>query len=100
MRLGEGFLNPGFELDIQCADLANAVLTREAFDLVHAALVLGYVAWPLRLPRVAAALKSRGVLSGALQLPSPSFPAVTPTTFVSLQSVGIAVSLCRTGGAR
>ena len=87
LRLGERFPNPGFELDVQCADLADAVLEREAFDLVHAALVLEYIEWPLLLPRVAAALRSWGVLSVVLQLPSPSSPAVTPTTFVSLQSL-------------
>jgi SAM-dependent methyltransferase len=86
-RLGERFPNPAFELEVHCADLADAVLTRDAFDLVHAALVLEYVEWPLLLPRVATALKSWGVLSVVLQLPSPSSPAVTPTTFVSLQSV-------------
>jgi trans-aconitate methyltransferase len=97
LRLAERFPNPGFELDVQCADLADAVLEREVFDLVHAALVLEYVEWPQLLPRVAAALKSGGVLSVVLQLPSPSSPAVTPTTFVSLQSVESLFALSNRG---
>jgi SAM-dependent methyltransferase len=86
-RLGERFPNPGFELDVRCADLADVVLDREAFDLVHAGLVLEYVDWPMLLPRVATTLKSDGVLSVVLQRPSPSSPAVTPTAFISLRSL-------------
>lgn len=87
LRLAERFPNSGFELDVRCADLANVVLEPEVFDLVHAGLVLEYVEWPLLLPRVASTLKPGGVLSVILQLPSASSPAVTPTTFVSLQSL-------------
>jgi trans-aconitate methyltransferase len=87
LRLGERFPNPGFELDVQCADLADVVLEPEAFELVHAALVLEYVEWPLLVPRVASTLKPGGVLSVVLQLPSATSPAVTPTTFASLQSL-------------
>jgi SAM-dependent methyltransferase len=86
-RLAERFPNPGFELDVRCVDLADVVLEREAFDLVHAGLVLEYVEWPLLLPRVATTLKSGGVLSVVLQSPSASSPPVTPTPFVSLQSL-------------
>jgi SAM-dependent methyltransferase len=86
-RLGERFPNPGFALDVRCADLADVVLDPEAFDLVHAGLVLEYIEWPLLLPHVASTLKPRGVLSVVLQLPSVSSPAVTPTTFVSLRSL-------------
>jgi SAM-dependent methyltransferase len=87
LRLGERFPNPGFELDVRCADLADVVLQREAFDLVHAGLVLEYLEWTFLLPRVATTLKPGGVLSVVLQLPSASSPAVTPTTFVSLRSL-------------
>ena len=87
LRLGERFPNPGFALDVQCADLADVVLEPEAFDLVHAGLVLEYIEWPLLLPRVASTLKPGGVLSVVLQLPSVASPAVTPTTFVSLRSL-------------
>jgi SAM-dependent methyltransferase len=87
LRLGERFPDPGFSLDVQCADLADVVFEPEAFDLVHAGLVLEYVEWPLLLPRVASTLKPGGVLSVVLQLPSTSSPAVTPTTFVSLRSL-------------
>jgi SAM-dependent methyltransferase len=87
LRLIEQFPNPGFALDVRCADLANVVLEPEAFDLVHAALVLEYLEWPLLLPRVASTLKPGGVLSIVLQLPSASSPSVTPTVFVRLQSL-------------
>jgi SAM-dependent methyltransferase len=86
-RLEERFPSPGFELDIRCADLADVVLEREAFDLVHAGLVLEYVEWSSLLPRVATTLKSGGVLNVVLQRPSASSLAVTPSPFVSLKSL-------------
>lgn len=87
LRLNEQFPHPGFVLDVQCADLADVVLEPEAFDLVHAALVLEYIEWPSLLPQVASTLKSGGVLSVVLQLPSTSTPPVTPSAFVRLQSL-------------
>jgi len=86
-RLAERFPHPGFEIDARCADLADAILDRDAFDLAHAALVLEYVEWPPLIPRVAAALKRGGVFSVVLQLPSKLTPAVTPTPFASLRSL-------------
>jgi SAM-dependent methyltransferase len=87
LRLGEQFPNPGFALEVQCADLADVVFEPEGFDLVHAALVLEYVEWSSLLPRVASTLKPGGVLSIVLQVPSVSSPAVTPSPFVRLQSL-------------
>jgi SAM-dependent methyltransferase len=87
LRLGEQFPNPGFALEVRCADLADAALENEAFDLVHAALILEYLEWPLLLPRMASTLKVDGVLSIVLQLPSRSSPSITPTAFVRLQSL-------------
>ena len=66
-RLVERFPNPAFELDVRCADLADFLFEPEAFDLVHAALVLEYVEWPPLLPRVATTLRPGGVLSVVLQ---------------------------------
>ena len=86
-RLVERFPNPGFELDVRCADLADAVFERQAYDLVHAGLVLEYVEWSCLLPRLATTLRPRGILSVVLQHPSASTPAVTPTRFVSLRSL-------------
>src|SRR5262245_1447982 len=86
-RLVERLPHPGFVLEVRCGDLADIKLEPEAFDLVHAALVLEYVEWPALLPRVASTLAPRGVLSVVLQLPSSSSPAVTPTEFASLQSL-------------
>lgn len=86
-RLVERFPNPGFELDVRCGDLADIALEPEAFDLVHAGLVLEYVDWRSLLPRLARTLAPRGVLSVVVQLPSSSSPAVTPTEFASLLSL-------------
>ena len=86
-RLVERLPNPGFELDVRCGDLADTVFEQEAFDLVHAGLVLEYVEWPSLLPRLARTLTAHGVLSVVVQLPSSSSPAVTPTGFASLQSL-------------
>ncbi len=42
---------------------------------------------PLLLPRLALTLRPGGVLSVVLQVPSASSPAVTPSPFVTLQSL-------------
>lgn len=86
-RLVERFPNPGFALDVRCADLAEYAFEREAFDLVHAGLVLEYVEWPPLLPRLAETLRAGGTFSAVLQRPSVSSPAVTPTEFISLRSL-------------
>ena len=100
LRLGEQFPNPGFELDIRCADLADVVLEREAFDLVHAGLVLEYVEWPLLLPRVATTLKSGGVLSVGTAATLRVEPSGHANPIRQLAVAGVAVSLCRAVGAR
>ena len=87
LRLRERFPNPTYELGVRPGDVAEVELGREAYDLVHAGLLLEYVAWPLLLPRVASALRPGGVLSVILQGPSASSPAVTPTTFTSLRAL-------------
>jgi SAM-dependent methyltransferase len=81
------FSNPGFELEIRCLDVNEAVFERDAFDVVHAALVLEYVDWRPLVARLASALAPSGVLSVVLQLPSTESPAVTPTAFTSLRSL-------------
>jgi len=86
-RLVERFPNPGFALDVRCADLAEYPFEPQAFDLVHAPLVLEYVEWPPLLPRVAATLRPRGTFSVVLQCPSVSSPPVTPTAFTRLRSL-------------
>lgn len=86
-RLAERFARPGFALDIRCADVNDATLERDAFGLVHAALVFEYVTWRPLIGRIASALTPGGVLSVVLQLPSTASPAVTPTEFTSLQSL-------------
>ena len=86
-QLAERFPTPPFELQARCADVAQCSFEREAFDLVHAALILEYVDWTRVLPRVAEAMRPRGVLSVVLQRPSQSTPAVTPTPFTRLRSL-------------
>src|SRR5262245_57722996 len=60
-RLAERFPNPDFELEIRCADLIDCAFEPEAFDLVHAALVLEYVEWSSLLPRLGVTLAPRGI---------------------------------------
>jgi SAM-dependent methyltransferase len=86
-RFIERFPNPAFALEVRCADLAEYAFETDAFDLVHAALVLEYVDWLPLLPRLADTLRPRGTLSVVLQRPSVSSPAVTPTAFASLRSL-------------
>jgi SAM-dependent methyltransferase len=85
--LADRFARPGFALDVQCADLNVFEFEREAYDLVHAALVFEYLPWQRLLPRLAAALKLQGMLTVVLQRPSASSPAVTPTSFTSLNAL-------------
>jgi len=84
-RLEERFAGSAFALRVECADLNAREFESEAFDLVHAALVLEYVDWRRLVPQLAAALRAGGTLSVVLQLPSEQAPAVTPTPFTSLQ---------------
>ena len=86
-HLRERFPSPGFQLDVRSGDVIDVELERDAFDLIHAALIFEYVEWPLLLPRLAAALKAGGALSVILQSPSASSPAVTPTPFTSLRKL-------------
>jgi SAM-dependent methyltransferase len=86
-RLRERFPNHGFEIDVRCGDAIDIDLEREAFDLVHAALIFEYVEWRVLLPRIASALRPGAALSVILQSPSASSPAVTPTPFTSLRKL-------------
>jgi SAM-dependent methyltransferase len=84
-RLTERFARSGFPLEVRCTDVTDYAFEPEAFDLVHAALVLEYIEWVSVLPRVVASLRHRGALSVVLQRPSRMSPAVTPTKFTSLR---------------
>ena len=86
-QLADRFPNPDFDLQIHCSDLNETVLETNAFDLIHAALVFEYVEWRQLVPRLAAALTKRGVLSVVAQRPSATKPAVTATEFTSLLSL-------------
>jgi hypothetical protein len=87
VRLNEHFPNAAFDLDVRSGDVLDMELEREAYDLVHAGLLLEYVNWPVLLPRIAVALKPGGVLHVVLQAPSSSTPAVTQTAFTSLRQL-------------
>jgi trans-aconitate methyltransferase len=86
-RLRSRFPHPAYALTLQCADVAELALEPASFDLVHAALLFEYVAWPIVLPRLVSALRPHGTLSIVLQLPSLTEPAVTPTPFASLRQL-------------
>jgi SAM-dependent methyltransferase len=43
LRLRERFPNPLFDLDVRCGDLNDVELEREAYDVVHAALLFEHV---------------------------------------------------------
>ena len=86
-RVVEQFPNPGFELDVRCADLADYTFEPEVFDLVHAGLVLEYLEWPPLLPSLVKTLRPRGTFSVVLQRSSAVTPAVTPTEFTSLRAL-------------
>jgi SAM-dependent methyltransferase len=81
--LANDFRRSDITLDCVCADLESWSPSGD-FDLVHAAIVLEYVNWPIVLSRLAAALSTRGMLSVILQRPSAGTPAVTPSPFPSL----------------
>ena len=87
LHLRERFPNPRFALDVRCGDLDVIELERDAYDMVHAALVFEYLEWPALLPRVARALRPGAALSVILQVPSRSSPAVSPTPFTSLRKL-------------
>lgn len=74
-------------IETHCADVELFALEHRAFGLVHAALLLEYVEWPRLVPRVAEALVPGGIFSVAVQLPSASTAAVTPTRFTSLRTL-------------
>ncbi len=84
-RLVERFAGSTFPLEVRNSGLADCTFEQDAFDLVHAALLLEYVDWASVLPRLVVSLRARGALSVVLQLPSHTSPAVTPTRFTSLR---------------
>ena len=84
-HLRQRFPHPGFDLTLECEDVAACALPIGAFDLVHCALLFEYVDWRPLLPRLVRALRPGGALSVVLQRPSPMVPAVTPSPFSSLR---------------
>jgi SAM-dependent methyltransferase len=83
-ELRRRYPDPGFELQVLCADAMTHDLGREAFELAHCALLLEYLDWPRVLPALSRSLRPGGVLGVVLQRPSAGLAAVTPTRFASL----------------
>ncbi len=86
-RLAERFPDPGFELELKCADVMTCCQDADSFDLVHGALLLEYVEWPRLLPRLVPAIREGGGVSFVLQARSATAPAVTPTRFESVRGL-------------
>ena len=85
--LAKRFPSTGFELRLECVDLASHTLPSDRFDLIHAPLIFEYLDWWELLPRVVCSLRSGGLLSVVLQRPSPSAPAVSRTKYPSLRKL-------------
>ena len=82
-----------FDLDVRCGDVNDIELEREAYDMVHAALLFEYLEWRVLLPRVAMALRPGALLSVILQLPSDVEPVGDPYAIHQLAEAGIAVPI-------
>ncbi len=82
-RLRRQYPSPGFDLQVDCADLMTYPLAEAAFGLAHAALVFEYLDWTRLMPALGRTIR-HGALSVVLQQPSAALPAVTPTAFTSL----------------
>jgi SAM-dependent methyltransferase len=74
---------PGLKL--LCADVTKCDLQPRSLDLVHCALVLEYVEPRLIVEKAAEWVRSRGVLTVLLQLPSAGHDNVTDTEFESVR---------------
>jgi SAM-dependent methyltransferase len=85
--LASRFPSPGFELSLECADLASYPLPPDRFDLIHAPLIFEYLDWERPFSGVVRSLRPGGLLSVVLQRPSPSAPAVSRTNYPSLRKL-------------
>jgi len=80
-------------LQVVCADAARAEIEPGSLDHVHAGLILEYVKTGSILKRAASWLKTGGVLSVVLQLPSEQSGPVTDTPFDNLKLLEPAMRL-------
>jgi SAM-dependent methyltransferase len=83
-ELRRRYPDPGFDLQVDCADVMTYAFADEAFDMAYCALLLEYVDWPRLLPALSRTIRRAGVLGVVLQRPSDTHPVVTPTRFASL----------------
>ncbi len=89
---------PGLELIT--ADLQTDDLQVEPVDLVFAALLFEYVDVGAVLPTIRRLLKPGGWLTTVLQLPHAEVPNVTPSPFLSMQSLAFCLRLVSPEGLR
>ena len=80
-------------LQVMCADATRVDIEPGSLDHVHAGLILEYVKTKPLLKRAASWLKTGGVLSVILQLPSEESGPVTDTPFDSLKLLEPAMRL-------
>jgi len=80
-------------LQVMCADATRVDIEPGSLDHVHAGLILEYVKTKSLLKRAASWLKTGGVLSVILQLPSEESGPVTDTPFDSLKLLEPAMRL-------
>ena len=82
---------PGMELIV--ADLQQDDVSIAPVDLVFAALLFEYVDADAVLASVGRLLKSGGFLATVVQVPQADGPTVTPSPFISLQSLTLCLRL-------
>jgi SAM-dependent methyltransferase len=81
------FPNPGYALDLVCADLTLIELPLSHYQLVHAALLLEYVEPRDLLGRISRWLAPGGRCTIVLQLPAEGKAMITPSPYPSLGSL-------------
>ncbi|NMB81074.1 MAG: class I SAM-dependent methyltransferase [Ignavibacteria bacterium] len=80
-------------MELLCADLDMLELQGKSFDLIHAALIFEYVDFKKALEKLSNWLKSGGILSVVLQLPSESSQPVSETKFESIKKLSAVINL-------
>lgn len=80
-------------MELLCADLDMLELQEKSFDLIHAALIFEYVDFKKALEKLSNWLKSGGILSVVLQLPSESSQPVSETKFESIKKLSAVINL-------
>lgn len=80
-------------MELLCADIDNLELQEKSFNLVHAALIFEYIDIEYALKRISNWLKSGGIFSVVLQLPSESSGPVSETEYESIKKLSTVIKL-------